>query len=66
MQIRVIKKVTGEVPMPEPGDSTREGVAAKAKPVNFRKAVLDKYGYTHGCPGCNGVLEARRKVPMHW
>ena len=47
-----------------------EEVAANAKSthvrqMNLRRPVLEKYGFTMGCPGCNGMLEHRDKIPNH-
>ena len=34
--------------------------------MNLRRATLEKHGFTAGCPGCNGMIERRAKIPMHW
>ena len=33
--------------------------------MNLRKEILDEYGYQRGCPGCEGMLARRAKIPSH-
>ena len=37
-----------------------------ARNINLKKALLVKYEYTDGCPGCRSILERWKKNPAHW
>ena len=51
---------------PNPNPRGVDGPSMQPRRMNLRRHILEKYGYTDGCPGCHGMLEFRDKIPPHW
>ena len=53
-----VKEIVPELRLPKP--ETAEPREAKRRNFRITKKLLEKYGYSAGCPGCEAALDGRR------